>query len=344
MPTASDAHEASRPRIPALRRAERKSSLSLFAGCGVDGEELFQEGFELVEVEGVGAVGPGVGGVVVDFEEDAVDAGGDGRAREDGDEFRLTAGDSVGGGGCLDGMSAVEDYGRERAHDGQRAHIDDEIVIAETGTALGERDARVAGGGHLLDSVAHVFGGDELTLFHIDGTAGFAGGDQQIGLSAEKSGNLEDVAGFGDLRAVCGLVYIGEDGEMCVFGDAAQDARAFGEAGSAEAGDRGAVGLVVGGLEDVWHAEIAGDALDGIGHHAGVLLALDDAGAGDKKELAAADRDGADFEVVLRHWRQDTRSGSASEQVPDAATGEFVVSALRHAQKWSPNGEAAMPC
>ncbi len=37
------------------------------------------------------------GGVVVDLEEDAVDAGGDGGAGEDGDELGLAAGDSVGG-------------------------------------------------------------------------------------------------------------------------------------------------------------------------------------------------------------------------------------------------------
>ena len=46
----------------------------------------------------------------------------------------------------------------------------------------------------------------------------------------------------------------------------------------------GAVGLVVAGFEDVGDAEVGGDALDGVGHGAGVLLALDDAGAGDEEE------------------------------------------------------------
>ena len=62
---------------------------------GVDGEQGFEDGLETVEVEGVGSVGLGLGGVVVDLEEDAVDAGGDGGAGEDGDEFGLATGDAV---------------------------------------------------------------------------------------------------------------------------------------------------------------------------------------------------------------------------------------------------------
>ena len=61
----------------------------------MDGEELLEGGLEMVEVEGVGSVGFGVGGVVVDLKEDAVDACGDGGAGEDRDELRLAAGDSV---------------------------------------------------------------------------------------------------------------------------------------------------------------------------------------------------------------------------------------------------------
>lgn len=63
----------------------------------VDGEELLEGGFEVVEVEGVGAVGFGVGGVIVDFEKNAVDACGYGGAGEDGNELGLAAGDSIGG-------------------------------------------------------------------------------------------------------------------------------------------------------------------------------------------------------------------------------------------------------
>ena len=92
---------------------------------------------------------------------------------------------------------------------------------------------------------------------------------------------------------------VGKDGQAGGLGDGAEDARAFDQAGAAEAVDGGAVGLVVAGLEDVGDAEVGGDALDGVGHHAGVGLGLDDAGAGDEEELAASDGDIADFERVV---------------------------------------------
>ena len=273
----------------------------------MDGEELLEQGLEVIEVESVGSVGFGVGGIVVDFQEDAVDAGGNGGAREYGDELRLAAGDAIGSRWCLHGVRAVEDDGGECAHDGERAHVDDEIVIAEAGAALGEKDAGVAGGGDLLNGVLHVLGCDELSLLHVDGATGFSGGDQQVGLAAEEGRNLKDIAGLGCRAAVLRLVHVGEDGEVRLSGDAAQDARAFGEAGTAEAGDRGAIGLVIGSLEDVGDAEVAGDALNGIGHEARVLLAFDDARAGDEEELTRANRDIADFEVVNAHRERIAR-------------------------------------
>ena len=52
--------------------------------------------------------------------------------------------------------------------------------------------------------------------------------------------------------------------------------------------------------------EVGGDALDALGEGAGVGFRLEDAGAGDEKELAAADGDGADVKGVrggwLSHW------------------------------------------
>ena len=57
----------------------------------MDGEKRLENRAQAVEVQRVGPVGFGFGGVVVDLEEDAVDAGGDGGAGENGNEFGLTA-------------------------------------------------------------------------------------------------------------------------------------------------------------------------------------------------------------------------------------------------------------
>src|SRR5260370_193470 len=138
----------------------------------------------MIQVEGVGSVGLGVGRVVVHLEEDAVDAGGYCGAGEGGQEVGASRGDAVPGGGGL--------------------------------TEGGEEAGAVRRGG---------------------GAEGF---------------------------------------------------------------DGGAVRLVVGGLEDVRHAEVGGDALDGLGHLAGMLLGLDDAGAGDEEELAASYGNVADIEWI-RH-------------------------------------------
>jgi len=230
-------------------------------GCGVDGEQILKERLEQLEIKGVGAVGFGAGGIIVDFEEEAIDAGGDGGASEERNEFRLATADAVGSRGLLDGMGGVEDDWRKAVHDSEGAEIDDEIVVAEAGTAFGEEDARIACGADLVDAVAHVPGRDELAFFDVDGAAGAAGGDEEVGLAAEKCGNLENVDGFGGNFAVGGLVNIREYGKTGVAGDAAEDLDTCFEAGAAKTFDAGAVCLVVAGFEDAGDGEIGGDAL-----------------------------------------------------------------------------------
>jgi len=51
----------------------------------------------MIEAKSIGPVGLGVGRVVMDFQEKAVDPGGDGGTSQQRDEFRLASGDSVGG-------------------------------------------------------------------------------------------------------------------------------------------------------------------------------------------------------------------------------------------------------
>ena len=80
-------------------------------------------------------------------------------------------------------------------------------------------------------------------------------------------------------------------GTLDLFADVAQDAQTFFRAGAAEAGDGGAIGLVIAGFEDVGDAELAADGGDGGGHEERVLLTLNDTGTGDEKKLRAADGD-----------------------------------------------------
>ena len=271
------------------------SDLQRQAGGSLDSQQVFKERPEELKVEGVGAVGFGVGRIVVDFDKETVDAGGDGGAGEERDELRLAAADAVGSRRLLHGVGGVEDDGGEPAHHGKRAEIDDEVVVAEASTAFGEQDALVAGRADFLHTVSHIPGGDELAFLDVDGAAGAARGDEKVGLAAEERGNLEDIDGFGDDTAVSGFVNVGKDRRAGIPGDAAEDARAFSQAGTAEALHAGAIGFVVTGFEDERNLEAGSDALKGFGHGARVRLRFDDAGTGDEKEPARANLHRPDF-------------------------------------------------
>ncbi len=228
----------------------------------------------------------------MDLEVDAVGAGGDRRARQRLGEAALAAGLLAGGAGQLQRMGDVVDH-RDAVvvHQLEAAHVHHQVAVAEGVAALGDRDPLVAGAARLLDRPAHVAGGHELALLDVQRAAGAGGGDDEIGLAAEEGGHLQHVADLGRGAALVRLVDVGEQRQPGLGGDHGQDLEPRLEAGAAEALDRAAVGLVVGGLEDDRHLEAASDG----GHRAGrrqrLLLALDDAGAGDDGQPARAGGD-----------------------------------------------------
>ena len=65
-------------------------------------------------------------------------------------------------------MRRIEHYRREFPHDRQRPHVDDEIVVAETRTALGEEDCVLPCVAALLDRMPHVPGRNKLAFLDID--------------------------------------------------------------------------------------------------------------------------------------------------------------------------------
>jgi hypothetical protein len=271
--------------------------------------EAFEEGGELGKREGVGAVGEGFGGVVVGFEEDAVDACGYTGAGERFDEFGLAAAGVALATGDLDGVRNVEDDRiAQPLQNGERAHVDDEILIAEAGAAFGEDNVFVAGAGDFFDDVGHVPWGDELGFLDVDDAAGFGRGEEEIGLAREKGRDLQDVADFGGRLRLGGLVNVSEDGEVQVGFDFGEDAQAFLEAGTAKGFYRGAVGFVIGGFEDVGNAGVGGNFGYSFRHFARMRFAFDDAGAGDEKErVADAEAQRAERNVVSGDHRRYRR-------------------------------------
>ncbi len=123
-------------------------------------------------------------------------------------------------------------------------------------------------------------------LLDVDGLARGRRGAEEVGLPAQEGRDLDhvkDAGGGFDLRR---LMDVGQDGDAERILDLGQDGQAFGRAGSAEGPPRGAVGLVVGGLEDERQSEAGGDVPEAAGQAEGVGARLDDARPGDQEEPA----------------------------------------------------------
>jgi hypothetical protein len=73
----------------------------------------------------------------------------------------------------------------------------------------------------------HLARGKELALFDVHDFAGVCGGGDEIGLAAEKSGDLQNVNDLGGpLRLLLG-VNIGEHGDAGLFTNGEEDAKAI---------------------------------------------------------------------------------------------------------------------
>ncbi len=194
--------------------------------------------------------------------------------------------------GQLQRVRDVEDHrDAELVQDRERAHVDDQVVVAEGDAALGDEDAVVAHGCRLFDRVPRVLGGEELPLLDVDGAAGARRRQQQVGLAAEEGGDLQHVADLGRGGALRRLVDVGEQRQPGLLAHAPQHAQPLFEPRPAVALDRAAVGLVEGGLEDERQAEAVCHRGEPSRYVERQLLALDDAGAGDEREGVAADGD-----------------------------------------------------
>src|ERR1044071_3784700 len=127
----------------------------------------------------------------MDFHKQPVDAGRDAGAREMRDILRLTSGTLALASWELKAVRDIEhDRTSEALHDWEAAEVDDEIVITEGAAPFCEHHLVVSSFAEFLDHIAHFPRCQELALLHIDDFPGVRGRHEQIGLSAEKRGNL----------------------------------------------------------------------------------------------------------------------------------------------------------
>src|SRR5678815_4270084 len=108
-------------------------------------------------------------------------------------------------------MRRVKNYRRDLAHNGERSHIDDQIVVAEAGAALGEKNFVVTCLAALRDRMLHVPRGDELTFLDIDGAPAERGRNDEVRLAAQERGDLQNVNDFCYSRNIgLSLIHISE--------------------------------------------------------------------------------------------------------------------------------------
>ena len=176
---------------------------------------------------------------------------------------------------------------------------------------------RVAGGVNFFDGVAHFPGSHELALLDVDGFAGLAGSQKQVGLAAEEGGDLENIDGVSGLRRLIGFMDVGGDRDGKLFADGGEDLEALvnippSPEATMGAGGR-AIGLVEGGLEDIRNdgasAELAAGLLDRAGDREAEVEGFNHARARNKKELGpgveselgfgGTDRDGENEFLIL---------------------------------------------
>ena len=185
--------------------------------------------------QGIGTVGESGGWIVVGFEEEAIDTGGDAGAGERFDELRLAAAGVALPTRELNGVSNIVDDGiAEFGENRKGAHVDDKVIVAEACAAFGEDDFAVTGGSDFFGDVAHVPGGKELRFFYVDDATGFGGGKEEIGLAREEGRDLQDIRNFGRGSGLGSVVDVGEDGEMQIGFDFSEDAQAVVESRAAK--------------------------------------------------------------------------------------------------------------
>src|SRR5580658_740551 len=266
-----------------------------------DRQQFFEYFTQFCRLERIGSVRFSLFRIVMNFQENTIHTSSDRRARQHRNKLRLPAAHS----GAtvvrlrrrqLDGMRRVKNHGRELAHDGQRAHIDDKVVIAETTTALREKDLRVARLAALLNRMLHVPRRNKLPLLDVDSAAAQRRRNYKVSLAAKKRGDLQHIDDFRHFCDVRHFVDIGENRKLNFVFDLLQNAQTFLNPRSAKATNRSAIGFVVTGFEDKRKPKRPRHALNDLRHANGVLFALDHARPRDEEEIARADSDIADLE------------------------------------------------
>ena len=180
------------------------------------------------------------------FHEETICPSREGGLGEDRHVFTLATRRATRGARELHGMRGVHDRRMTKAsHDGERPHIDDEVLVAEGRAAIGLPNLGGLGAFELIHDEAHFKRREELALLHVDDFAGFGGGDEEISLTAHEGRHLQHVDDFADRFALVGSMDVREDVEAEIFFHHREQFEPRLHAGTTITREGGTVGLIV---------------------------------------------------------------------------------------------------
>jgi hypothetical protein len=218
-------------------------------------------------------------------------------------------------------MGGVEDDGAAGLpHDGETAHVRNQVVVAEGDASLADQDAVLVDPGfargrlRLGHHIAHVVGSQELSLLDVDRLA--AGGHRrdEVGLAAQECGGLQHVHHRGNRGDLRHFVDVGEHRHTDLAAHIGEDAQSAVHPRAAERLAGTAVGLVERRFIDEGYLQRRAGLLQ---HPRGVdrkLARFDRARTGDQEErpIEADTKPGDLHQATLRSaWRAE-RARAAS--------------------------------
>ena len=145
---------------------------------------------------------------------------------------------------------------------GYRSHIRDQGVVAKTVPAFRDEILLTSERLELLRNILNVPWRKKLAFFHIHDPAGLRGRFQQIGLAAEKCGDLEDVDPLTSDRGLLFIVDVGRHRDSQFLSDSVQQLATLEAIHSSKGVDGTPIGLVVARLEDEIDIHRLRDLLD----------------------------------------------------------------------------------
>src|SRR3954452_9598474 len=133
-------------------------------------------------------------------------------------------------------MSGIEyNWTSCRAHHRKRAHVGDEIVVAETESALAHKDLFIAGGFRFIHDVLHFPRRQELALLDVDRLAVRAHVHDEIPLATQTCWGLHYIDNVGNFGERSVYMHIGQNWNAQLLFDLLQNLQPVAQAGTPKA-------------------------------------------------------------------------------------------------------------